>query len=91
MNDNKRLRLVTDYRLVTIGVFYYLPEYKNILQEFVWQTDDCIPELIRIHKFLNHWNDNIDAKIHKVRISYSDSYMTTNFKNVNYEFPIYFN
>jgi uncharacterized protein Usg len=89
MNDNKRLRLVKDFRLVTIGVFYYLPEYNNIIQEFVWQTDDCVPELVRVHKFLNYWNEHIEAKIQEVRISYANPFLTTDFKHINYEFPIY--
>ena len=47
--------------IVTIDVFYYLPEYTNILQEFVWQTEDIVPEYPRVHQFLNYWKENIKA------------------------------
>jgi uncharacterized protein Usg len=94
MNDNDPnfyLKLKDDYRLVTVGVFYYLPEYSNIIQEFMWQTDDRVPELVRVHKFLNHWHTNIDAVISEVRISCSDPFSTSNFKKIDYEFPVYWN
>jgi uncharacterized protein Usg len=83
------LKLKDDCRLVTVNVLYYLPEYKNIIQEFIWQTNDRVPELVRVHKFLDHWDKNIEATIHEVRISCSNPLSTTDFKHVNYEFPVF--
>ena len=60
--------------IVTIDVFYYLPEYTNILQEFVWQTDDIVPEYPRVHQFLNYWKENINAVISEVIVVDSDNY-----------------
>jgi uncharacterized protein Usg len=85
------LKLTGKYRSVSVSVLYFLPEYTNILQEFYWQTDDIIPELYRVHKFLNHWHYNIDANIHEVKIACSSPFSTTSFTNVKYEFPISFN
>lgn len=84
-------RLTGKYRAVGVNVLYFLPEYSNILQEFHWQTDDIVPELYRIHKFLNHWYNNIDADIHEVRIICSSPFSETTFTNVKYEFPISWN
>lgn len=53
-----------------IQIFYYMPDYTDIIQEFVWQTDDIIPEIPRIHKFLNYWHKNIDATIAEIIVSY---------------------
>ena len=58
--------------LVTLQVLYWMPDYNNILQEFIWQTMDVVPELPRIHKFLNFWHDEIDAVISEVRLADSD-------------------
>jgi uncharacterized protein Usg len=55
--------------LVLISVTYYRPDYRNILQEFTWQTPDKVPELYRIHKFLNYWKEHIEAPINKVEVS----------------------
>lgn len=59
--------------LVTVGVFYYVPDYSTIIQEFVWQTEDVVPELPRVHRFLNFWKDEIEAIIKEVNVCYSDS------------------
>lgn len=48
-----------------------MPDYNNVLQEFIWQTSDIVPEIPRVHKFLNFWHNNIDAIINEVLISHS--------------------
>ncbi|MBT3501268.1 MAG: hypothetical protein HN464_02930 [Candidatus Marinimicrobia bacterium] len=45
-----------------------MPDYLNIVNEFVWQTDDQLPEYPRITKFLNYWDKNIDGPIKEVYI-----------------------
>lgn len=54
--------------IATVEVLYWMPDYQNILQEFIWQTADIRPEFPRVHKFLNYWHDNIDAVISEVNI-----------------------
>ena len=57
--------------LVTVNIFYYVPDYTAIVQEFVWQTEDTVPDIPRVHKFLNYWRESIDATIQQVLVSYS--------------------
>jgi len=45
-----------------------MPDYENILQQFIWQTMDVKPKYPRVHKFLDHWHNNIDAKLSEVII-----------------------
>ncbi len=52
--------------LVTLGVFYYRPDYIHLLNALYWQCDDWVPGLPRVHRFLDYWNDNIDAQIAEV-------------------------
>jgi uncharacterized protein Usg len=54
--------------LITIDILYYIPHY-SLVQEFIWQTEDILPEIPKVHKFLNYWKDNIDAIIKEVLIS----------------------
>ena len=54
--------------IVTVSVFYWIQDYKHILQQFVWQTDDISPEYPRVHTFLNYWHDNIEAVIEEIEI-----------------------
>ena len=60
---------------MTVNVLYWMPDYTHILQEFIWQTADVRPEYPRVHKFLNYWNDNIEAVISEVIIA--DNYVTS--------------
>lgn len=56
-------------RLVLVGVRYYIPDYTNILNEFYWQTEDFIPDIPRVHQFLDFWKNNIEATIKEVVVS----------------------
>ena len=55
--------------IVTVDILYWMPDYTNVLQEFVWQTSDIAPEYPRVHRFLNYWQENIEAVISEVRIA----------------------
>lgn len=58
-----------DYRLTTIKVYYYMPDYVSLLQEFVLQQYDIAPQYPELNKFLLHWHKNIDAVIKEVLMS----------------------
>ena len=57
--------------VVTVDIVYYMPDYHYLLNEFVWQTDDIVPDIPRVHKFLLFWKNNIPAIIKEVQISHS--------------------
>ena len=56
------------WTVATVQVIYYIPDYLSIVQEFIWQTEDQLPEYPRITKFLNYWDKNIDGPIKEVYI-----------------------
>lgn len=60
-------------KLVTVDVFYYLPDYPSLINEFVWQCDDVVPNLPRVHRFLNYWKQNNLAVISQVLVAISDN------------------
>ena len=51
-----------------------MPDHNNLLQQFIWQTKDIVPEYPRVHKFLNFWHKEIDAVIAEVQIADSDAH-----------------
>ena len=57
-----------------MDVLYYMPDFSDIVQEFIWQTNDITPELPRVHRFLKYWHTNIDAVIKEVQVSYVDNH-----------------
>jgi uncharacterized protein Usg len=50
-------------------VIYFLPDYNSILQEFVFQQYDTLPEYPKLKKFIRFWRKNIEAEIHRVDFS----------------------
>ena len=58
--------------LVTLNIFYWMPDYENILQQFIWQTMDVKPKYPRVHRFLDYWHNNIDAVASEVVICDSE-------------------
>lgn len=69
----------SDWRIATIQIYYYMPDHRSIINEFVWQTEDLVPEFPRIHKFLLHWKNNIDATIKEVNLSHADPFGKTHY------------
>ena len=52
----------------SVQVVYYIPDYMNLVNEFIWQTEDQLPEYPRITRFLDYWDKNIDGPIKEVYI-----------------------
>ena len=60
--------LIKRRTLVTLNIFYWMPDYENILQQLIWQTMDVKPKYPRVHKFLDHWHNTVDAKLSEIII-----------------------
>jgi len=57
------------YRLTTAQIFYHLPDYPQLLQEFIWQRLDIAPDFPQLKEFLNFWERRIDGRLHSVTIA----------------------
>ena len=65
--------IIRKKELVFVGVIYYMPDYQNLLNEFYWQCEDIVPDIPKVHKFLNYWKDNIEAIIKEVKVSVGEN------------------
>jgi uncharacterized protein Usg len=59
-----------DYRLTTAEILYRMPEYPNLLQSYLWQSLDRVPDFPKLNEFLGFWESKLDGKLHSVRIGY---------------------
>jgi uncharacterized protein Usg len=84
------MKLFDTDRLVTIQVIYYMPDYKNIVNEFVWQTHDVLPKYPRSMKFIHYWYSDIDAVIKEAYLSHTNYWGGTSYKDVTelIEWPV---
>ena len=64
--------IITRKILVTLNVYYWMPDYENLIQQFMWQTMDVKPKYPRVQKFLNYWHNNIDAIVSEIQICESE-------------------
>jgi len=71
------------YRNVTIDIFYYMPDHRSLIQEFIWQTTDLMPYYPKIRKFLNYWRTDIDAAIKEIILI---EQTLINYKNVRWHY-----
>ena len=63
----------------TVKVIYYLPDYTSIINEFVWQTTDFLPDFPRIRKFLLYWEENLEGNIKDIFLAYKLDNRSTKF------------
>ncbi len=57
------------YRLTTAEILYHLPDHPEILQTYVWQELDLAPKFPVLKGFLRFWHDNLDGRLHSVRVA----------------------
>jgi uncharacterized protein Usg len=57
------------YRLTTAEILYHLPDHPAVLQTYIWQEFDIAPKFPILHHFLDFWRDNLEGKLHSVRVA----------------------
>ena len=60
--------IIKKWTVASVQVVYYIPDYLSVVNEFIWQTEDQLPEYPRIARFLDYWDKNIDGPIKEVYI-----------------------
>ena len=77
------------HRMTTAEILYHMPDHPSLLQSFIWQHMDCAPEYPRLRKFLDYWVDNIEGRLHSVRISTSRLNRRHELRHANVEFRLH--
>ncbi len=67
---DQRDHLLQDYRLTTAEIMYHMPDYPDLVQCYLWQSLDRIPDFPKLNNFLASWELKLDGKLHSVRIGY---------------------
>ncbi|MBO0661911.1 usg protein [Jiella sp. MQZ9-1] len=66
--DTSFRRMIEGYSLTSAEVLYRMPDHPSLLQTFLWQFEDIAPDYPRLKRFLDHWEREIEAVIHSVRV-----------------------
>ena len=59
-----------DYRLTTAEILYHMPDHPDLLQTYVWQSLDRVPDFPKLNDFLDFWQQELEGRLHSVRIAY---------------------
>ena len=81
--------LLKGYGLTTAELFYRMPDYKSVLNTFVWQDYDTAPDHPRLFKFIEYWQEQIEGPLHSVRFVHRKMLSPTEWTNVVGEFTIH--
>lgn len=57
------------YRLTTAEITYHLPDHPALLQNYIWQDLDLVPDFPALRRFLGYWQRNLDGKLHSVKVA----------------------
>ena len=60
--------MLQGHSLTSAEVLYRMPDHPSLLQTFLWQFEDMAPDYPRLKRFLDHWEREIEAMIHSVRV-----------------------
>ena len=77
--------ILKKWTVASVQVVYYIPDYLHIVNEFVWQTEDQLPDYPRIGRFLNYWDKHIDGPIKE---AYIYDHVESKIMHVNRKFKI---
>jgi uncharacterized protein Usg len=56
--------------LVTAHITYRRPDHRWLLQEFIWQNYDALPDFPALMKFLRFWEMEIEGPLVAVRVGH---------------------
>ncbi len=80
--------MLKGYGLTTAQIFYRLPDFRNILNTFVWQEYDLAPDYPRLFKFIEFWQEKIEGPLHSVRFVHRKLIAPGKWRNVTGEFTV---
>ncbi|MBI5003869.1 aspartate-semialdehyde dehydrogenase [Candidatus Kaiserbacteria bacterium] len=69
--DPEFARILAGYGLTTAEIVYRLPDYRDILQTYIWQEYDFAPEFPELRKFLGFWYRTLDGPLYQVRVAHT--------------------
>jgi uncharacterized protein Usg len=77
------------WSLTTAEIMYRMPDFRDILQTFIWQDYDLAPTFPRLIKFLDFWTHNLDGPLASVRVCHNAIIGPQEFRHVGHEWRLH--
>lgn len=78
-----------DYRLTTAEILYHLPDFPDLLQAYIWQGLDRVPDFPRLNGFLTFWESELEGKLHSVRVAFVDEIQPNEWRSFGHSLSIH--
>jgi uncharacterized protein Usg len=82
------LKQLQGEQLITAEILYRMPDYRSLLQIFVWQEYDHAPRFPRLIKFLDYWSHNLDGPLADVRVSCAGLLRPATLRHIGHEWRL---
>ena len=70
MGTSETELMLRGYGLTTAEFLYRMPDYRRVLNSFVWQDYDLAPDYPRLFRFIEFWQREIEGPLHSVRFTH---------------------
>jgi uncharacterized protein Usg len=88
MRESETELMLKGFGLTTAELFYRMPDYRNVLNSFVWQEYDLAPDYPQLFKFIEFWQERIEGPLHSVRFTHRKLIAPGEWRNVVGEFRL---
>jgi len=62
--------MLKGWGLTTAEFFYRMPDYRNVLNSYIWQDYDLAPDYPTLFKFIEFRHEKIEGPLHSVRFTH---------------------
>jgi uncharacterized protein Usg len=81
-------RQIEGYGLTTASILYRLPDYRGLLQQYIWQEYDLAPRFPELNKFLEFWARTLEGPLFRVTVAHNALIGPADLKAVDGEFRL---
>ena len=81
--------MLKGYGLLTAELYYRIPDFRNVLNTFVWQEYDIAPDYPHLFGFIEFWQKKIEGPLHSVRFTHRKEIAPGAWRNVVGEFRLH--
>jgi uncharacterized protein Usg len=81
--------MLKGYGLTTAEFYYRMPDYRHVLNSFIWQEYDLSPDYPELFRFVEFWQEQIEGPLHSVRFTHRRLIGPGEWRNVVGEFRLH--
>ncbi|NIZ60861.1 aspartate-semialdehyde dehydrogenase [Sedimentitalea sp. CY04] len=82
MEPSETELMLKGYGLTTAEFTYYMPDHVHVLNTYVWQDYDLMPDHPKLFKFIEFWQREIEGALHSVRFCHRKMISSGQWRNV---------